>query len=124
RLEVGQRGIARPEVVDDDADALRLQALDVRQRVLRAADEAVFRYFQLEPAGRKLICVRRRSRRCANSGSLNWTADMLTAILRCAGQSFAASSVWCMIESEISPIRPLDSATLRNSAGSSRPLAG
>src|SRR5690606_35189492 len=53
-LEMGQRGVSGAEVVDHDADALRLQALDVRQRVLPFADEAALRNLELEPAGREI----------------------------------------------------------------------
>ena len=70
----------------------------------------------------KFVSDRMRSRRCASSGSLNWTADMLTAIFRCAGQFFAASSACSITDSEISPIRPLVSATSRKADGSSMPL--
>src|SRR5690606_786660 len=85
-----QRGIARPEVVDDDADALRLQALDVRQRVLRAADEAVFRYFQLEPAGRK-VDLRQEAQQALRQqrvleldrGHVDGDLEMRWPVLRC-----------------------------------------
>ena len=80
--QVGQRRVAGPEVVEDDADAQRAELLQDAEARLGAVHDAGLGDLQLERA--RLEAGRRRTwpMPLARSGSRNWRGDRLTLITR------------------------------------------